>query len=110
MHFKISTESLLQWYSFLRHVCLNYFENKDYQLGGIEHVVEIDESVFSQRKYNREKMIKEKWCFWGEERGGRVDTISELSFIEMVKDRTVKTLLTLIIKYIKPGSIMVNDG
>jgi hypothetical protein len=61
----ISPKTIVQWFQFFRDCCSNYMEQNPNQIGGLGHVVEINESVISKRKYNRGQMICEKWIFGG---------------------------------------------
>jgi transposase-like protein len=60
--------------------------------------VEIDESKFGKRKYNRGRVRDGQWVFGGCERG------SDKAFMVIVTDRTAATLLPLIQRYILPGT------
>ena len=81
-------------------------------IGGPGIEVQIDESAFGKRKYNRGHRVETKWVFGGVEivpdenmvkRGGPF-------FAVVVEDRTIKTLDEVIKKFIKPGSIIVSDS
>jgi transposase-like protein len=60
--------------------------------------VEIDESKFGKRKYNRGRLRDGKWVFGGCERG------SDKGFMVIVDDRTAATLLPIIQDKILPGT------
>jgi transposase-like protein len=67
--------------------------------------VQIDESLFAKRKFNRGKMIKQKWVF-GVCEGktqGRV-------YLTYVKDRSQKTLIAKIQKLIDVKAIINSDS
>lgn len=72
-------------------------------LGGLGKIVEIDESKFGKRKYNRGHHIEGQWVFGGVERD------SPNSFLVPVDRRDKETLLPIIQKYILPGSIIISD-
>ena len=55
------------------------------------------------RKYHRGHFVEGQWVFGGIEKDSRK------SFIVAVQDRSEKSLLTLIQKWIEPGSIIVSD-
>ncbi len=65
--------------------------------------VEIDESKFGKRKYNRGRMRDGKWVFGGCERGS-VD-----AFMTIVNDRTAATLIPIIQAHIRPGTTIMSD-
>ncbi|GBN48473.1 hypothetical protein AVEN_210071-1 [Araneus ventricosus] len=56
----VSEPTVVDWKSFCREVCVNRLvkDSKD-KLGGVGMVVEIDESKFGKRKYNRGKRVNE---------------------------------------------------
>ncbi|KHJ85310.1 hypothetical protein OESDEN_14967 [Oesophagostomum dentatum] len=73
-------------------------------LGGVGHVVEIDETFVTRRRYNRGRWIRRhKRLFGGYERG------SDESFQVLVRKRDAATLLKLIVRYIRPGTAIVSD-
>ena len=74
------------------------------QIGGNGIIVEIDESKFGKRKYNRGHRVEGAWVFGGVER-----TAARRMFAVVVADRTADTLLPLIARYIAPGSIVHSD-
>lgn len=65
--------------------------------------VEIDETLFTQRKYNKGTPIEKQWCFKGIERG------SNRSFVVSLERRGATTLLPLIVRHIFPETTMVSD-
>ncbi|KAK9753318.1 ISXO2-like transposase domain [Popillia japonica] len=70
---KLSQKTAIEWASFCRKVCLEYFMCRPTKLGGPGTVVEIDESKFGRRKYHKGHRIEGQCVFGGFERGtGRV--------------------------------------
>ena len=65
--------------------------------------VEIDESKFGKRKYNRGRVVDGHWVFGGIERG------SGECFLVEVEKRDAATLLPLISQHVRPGSIVLSD-
>ena len=59
----MSNSTIVDWKSFLRDICAEHFIDNPVQLGGPGMTVEIDESVFTRRKYNRGRMVREQWVF-----------------------------------------------
>ena len=66
-------------------------------------MVEIDESKFGKRKYNRGRVVDGHWVFGGIERG------TTKSFMVVVEDRSAATLIPIIQRYIRPGSVIISD-
>jgi IS1 family transposase len=93
----------------MRDVCVNWMENLDIQLGGFDEdgspiIVEIDETVYCKRKYNRGWMQRSQWVFGAIERG------THHCYLEAVSNRRQEVLLPLIEKWILPGSHIMSDG
>ena len=73
-------------------------------VGGENVIVEIDESKFCSRKFNRGHEVPGCWVFGG------VDRTNERNiFAVVVADRTAHTLIANIRRYIRPGSIIYTD-
>ena len=87
-----STDTIVDWYNFHCDVCAQYFIDHPVQIGGAGKVVEIDESKFGRRKYNR-----------GFERG------SAKAFMVEVDNRSAATLLPIIQQHILPGTTVLFD-
>ena len=98
-----STETLVDWYSFGREVCLCRLEDNCEQIGGENVIVEIDESKFGKRKYNRGKRVEGQWVFGGIEQENK-----SKCFMVCVEDRSADTLVPLIVKYIAIKRINYN--
>ncbi len=84
-----SKKTIIDYYRFCRDIVVKFFEKRDnVQIGGVGTIIEIDESVFSKRKYNRGRLVKELWVFGGVNRNNKKEM-----FIEIVPNRTTETLL-----------------
>jgi transposase-like protein len=80
------------------------FENNNFKIGGPGVIVELDESKFGRRKYNRGKAVEGIWIF------GMVEKTQERKIIMLpIHDRSAETLQRLITKYIHPESIIYSD-
>jgi transposase-like protein len=99
----ISRKSLVDWMNFCRDMCLDYLTANNPRIGGLDHVVEIGESVICRRKYHHGRMIPTRWMFDG------YDRITKFGFVVQVPYRSARILLPLIRKYIRPGSIIISD-
>ncbi|XP_035220039.1 uncharacterized protein LOC118193106 [Stegodyphus dumicola] len=100
---EISSRTAADWNSFCREVCVEFCENDMGMLGGMNVIVEIDESKFGKRKYQRGRRVEGKWVFGGIERG------SNKCFFKVVRDRSKDCLLSFIKEYILPGTIIISD-
>ena len=68
--FGISEETVVDWYSYLRQVCLEWAVEKTrngQKIGGAGKAVEIDESMFGKRKFNQGRKTKGSWVVGGVE-------------------------------------------
>ncbi|KAF8384262.1 hypothetical protein PRIPAC_73404 [Pristionchus pacificus] len=100
----LSSKSFVDYHSFFREIC--WLDNeRQPKIGGPGTVVEIDETAFSKRKYNRGKrMAAQQWVFGGVERGDKTKL-----FAIPVAQRDANTLLPLIAHYIAPGTEIQSD-
>lgn len=75
------------------------------KLGGIDLIVQIDESVIVKAKYNRGHALQraQRWIF------GIHDITSKLSFICFVNNRDRDTLRPIISNIVLPGSFINSD-
>ena len=98
-----SDHTIADWGMFCRQAMLDYMEGCSEKLGGPNRTVEIDESKFGRRKYNRGHPVKGQWVFGGVEReSGR-------TFFVPVPDRTADTLTSVILAWIEPGTTLISD-
>ena len=63
-----SKHTVVDWFNFAREVCATILFQTNEVLGGEGKVVEIDESKFGKRKYNRGRRVDGCWVFGGVER------------------------------------------
>ena len=78
-------------------------ERRSEKLGGEGKVVQIDESKFGKRKYHRGHRVEGQWVFGG------IENESRKSFMVAVEKRDERTLLPVIKKWIKPGTLIISD-
>ena len=82
--------------------------NQD-SIGGEGVQVEIDKTVIVHHKFNRGCVLKQLWLF------GRIERLSKRRLVVALNgptgdQRNSATLLSLIEKYIKPGSIIYSNA
>ena len=53
-------DTMIQWFSYFRDVCSNYLIYHPIQIGGVNSIVEIDESLMARRKYHRGHQVPER--------------------------------------------------
>jgi ISXO2-like transposase domain len=101
--------TLVDWFTFCRKHVGVFMERHATELGGFHEngksvIVEIDESKYFQRKYNRGQYREGQWVFGGIERH------SKRCFLVEVADRRAATLEQLIHQHILPGTQIISGG
>ena len=99
-----SPNTVTDFYGHFRQLVASSLEDTDTQIGGPGIIVEIDESKFGRRKYNRGHRIEGAWVFGGIER-----TTEQKFFVKVVDNRNAETLLEAIEEHVLPGSIIHSD-
>ncbi|KAH7818350.1 putative Uncharacterized transposase-like protein [Monocercomonoides exilis] len=104
---KISQKTVGFWCSVERVCCAKEWNDKQQTIGGLGKTVEIDEAVWRKRKFGRGRRKDHVWIFGGVERleGGGAGK----RFMTIVPNRTKKTLIPLIQRFIMPGTTVVSD-
>eukprot|EP00731_Ephydatia_muelleri_P008965 Em0004g1303a len=100
---KVGSATAVDWYNFIRDICIQFFIDHPAVVGGPGKEVEIDESKFGKRKYNRGRAVEGHWVFGGMERG------SGESFLVEVARRDAATLLPIIAQHVRPGTTVYSD-
>ncbi|KCZ81666.1 hypothetical protein H312_00844, partial [Anncaliia algerae PRA339] len=99
-----SQKSICDWYKKLQK--LSYVIMRDElndKIGGPGHVVEIDESKFSKRKYQVGRIVMSPWVV-----GGIDINTKECFFVEVI-NRSADTLKRIILERIHPGTLIITD-
>ncbi|KFM72405.1 hypothetical protein X975_25370, partial [Stegodyphus mimosarum] len=100
----LASNTLANWRQFINKTILDYIELSTEKIGGIEKIVEIDESKFGKRKYTRGHAVERQWVFGGVEReSGKL-------FLVALHNRSEKTLLGIIKEWLKPGTTIYSDS
>lgn len=65
-----SRSSISRVFNFIREIIADHFSNFDQQIGGLDingekKIVEIDESLFFKRNYNRGRLLSNQWFIGG---------------------------------------------
>lgn len=98
-----SPNTVVDWKNFLRDVCMEELIANPEPLGGPGKIVEIDESKFGKRKYNRGRLLTGQWVF------GIVEKDTNKVVMFSVTDRSTATLLPIIQQYVLPGTTIHSD-
>ncbi|XP_058986215.1 uncharacterized protein LOC131806266 [Musca domestica] len=100
---RIDKRTGVDWKNFCREVVVFSSFQTHLQIGSPGKIVEIDEYKIGRRKFHRGHAVEGQWVFGGVERE------TNKCFIVPVEDRSKQTLLPLIKKYIRPGSVIISD-
>ncbi|XP_035220741.1 uncharacterized protein LOC118193724 [Stegodyphus dumicola] len=101
--FGFSSTTLADWRQFVNEQVLDYVELMSNKIGGECKVVEVDESKFGKRKYNKGHYVEGQWVFGGVERdSGKVVLVA-------VHERSQETLIALIKQWIEPCTTIISD-
>ena len=103
----LSSRIIVDWRVFCAEVCAKWFDNQE-AIGGENIEVEIDETQFVRRKYNRGRLLKDIWLFGGVERISKKRFVVALTG-EVGERRERATLIPLIFKFSKPKTIIYSD-
>ena len=95
--------TIVDWYNFCREVCVDVLQRESVQIGGPGEIVEVDESKFGKRKFNRGRRVDGVWVFGG------IDRRTNECFLVPVEDRSAATLIPIIKKWVKPGTKIMSD-
>ena len=99
----ISEQTYVQRYAYLRDVCSHHLVQNRIQIGRPGEVVQVDKTLISQRKNNQGRILTERWVFCG------VDVSSKMCFMQFVPDRNQETLLPIIERLVRPGTLILSD-
>jgi transposase-like protein len=102
---KVKQHMVGKYYRRLRNILTVALDKPNLKIGGPGHVIQIDESLFARVKHNVGKDLRRKqvWNF------GLTDTKTGEAYMEIVPDRTAKTLLRIIHQHVLPGSTIYSD-
>lgn len=96
---RTSARVIVDLAKFTRELTYEICFQSNVKLGGPDHIVEIDESKFGKRKYNRGKRVEGQWVF------GLFDRTTTDCVLVPVEKRDKATLLPIIHHYVLPGNL-----
>lgn len=99
-----ATDTIATYRGYFAQLVSFHAEENRKVIGGPGVIVEIDESKFGKRKYNRGHRVEGTWVFGGIER-----TEAKRRFAVTITGRASDDLLPLIREYIHPESIIHSD-
>lgn len=99
-----SSTTITEFINYYRQLISISLNDEDQIIGGPGIIVEIDESKFGKRKYNRGHKVEGVWVLGGVER-----TSERKIFVKVINNRSEKTLLDVISRHVLPGSIIYTD-
>ena len=106
----LSKDTVTHYMKFTRLLCIEMIDEEDTIIGGDGIVVEIDESKFAKRKYNRGHRVGTKeWVFGGIEKEVREGVEKRKYFALIVPNRSRATLEPIIRRHILEGSTVISD-
>ena len=100
---RVTEKTVIDWFNFCRDTCAEYLHNHSTPIDGLGKIVEIDESKFGKRKYNRRRHVDGRWVIGGIERG------SDNMFLQIVDSRDARILIPIIQANVQQGSIIHTD-
>lgn len=100
---EITKKTAIDWGSFCREVVYDMMNNCQQPLGGPGRTVEIDESKFGKRKYNRGKHVEGQWVF------GLIERETGRVVLAPVDKRDKDTLIPIIKRWVLPSTTIISD-
>uniref|UniRef100_A0A1B6DPS7 ISXO2-like transposase domain-containing protein n=1 Tax=Clastoptera arizonana TaxID=38151 RepID=A0A1B6DPS7_9HEMI len=94
---------VLDWFNFCKGVCVDIVMHKSRPIGGKCIKIELYESKFWKRTNVTGQKVQNQWIFCGLERN------TTHCFLVAVNDKSSKTILKIVEKYIMPGTIIYSD-
>ncbi|GFR61314.1 hypothetical protein ElyMa_003553900 [Elysia marginata] len=104
----LSPNTVCDWRSFCSEVTEQWFSNQD-PIRGVGVEVEVDETLIVRRKYERGRVLNQVWLFGGIEPASKRHFVVPLNS-EYGSRRDAETLIPIIQKFVRPGSIIYSDS
>ncbi|KFD67368.1 hypothetical protein M514_05249, partial [Trichuris suis] len=98
-HLRLDNSVTVRWNRHLRAVAAQAVGEVSHPIGGPSKTIELDETLFCRRKFNRGRQYgRRQWVF-----GGTCRETGE-SFVELVENRSAATLLPIVLRHVRPGT------
>jgi transposase-like protein len=99
-----SPNTVTDYMKHFRDLAAASLDTDDTLVGGDGILVEIDESKFGKRKYNRGHRVEGAWVI-----GGVEATEERKMFVEVVERRDQEAITEVLSRHVLPGSVIVTD-
>ena len=99
----VSRSTTIKTYKLLRNVCVLKMNMSNQTLGGENHIVQVDESLLNKRKFNKGRIVTQKWVI------GIIDIVTKDAIIKYIPSRDRETLRRVLIEHIGDESIVHTD-
>lgn len=100
---RLEENCISQWCQYFRDVICDYYNGQNVMLGGLGSCVQIDESLFVKRKYNRGRPVREGWVF------GMIEEGTKRVVVKFVAKRDAATLIPIIQQHVRVGTTIKSD-
>ncbi|CEF61502.1 Transposase, ISXO2-like domain-containing protein [Strongyloides ratti] len=99
----LNAGTVVAWNSYLREVCFYIEKKKENKIGGKGLTVEVDETLFSRRKYSCSRILPQQWCF------GEICRETKKYFVEPVANRASKILIKVLKRRVAIETLIISD-
>jgi len=99
-----SPNTITDYIKFYQELVYATFDDEDTMIGGPGIKVQVDESKYGKVKYHKGYKVEGVWII-----GGVEETYDRRMFLEHVETRDRATILDVLARHIRPGSILVTD-
>jgi len=101
---QVSQHSVSSIFRQIKRACYIYMNNEgNIPIGGEGKIVEIDETLFSKRKFHKGRILNQIWIFGG------ICRDDNMIFLEQVPNRNSDTLMDSIQRNINVGTTIISD-
>lgn len=101
--FNVSKGVVIKLHQKIRNIMQKELDELNQMLGGNNIVVQADESLIHKRKYNRGRIIPQKWVI------GMIDSVTKDAIIKYIPTRDRNTIRYILCNHLRDDSIFVTD-